>query len=118
AVGADGFPAPLPLMVVRFAPLLDGAGRAKPGRPFAVPLHLQRQPGAAYGSLRTLRVDVSYDDGASWAPAPLTGSGDRRLALLDHPHRDGFVSFRARASDSAGNQVVQTILRAYRITAG
>jgi hypothetical protein len=108
----------LPLMVVRFAPALDPTSSARAGRPFTVPLYLQRQQGARYGALRTLTVEVSYDDGATWVPTRLTGSGDHRRAQLRHPNRNGYVSLRARALDAAGNEVRQTILRAYRITTG
>ncbi len=105
----------LPLMAVRFAPGTDLDNAAPAGRRFAVPLYAQWQRGAGSAAMRSVTVDVSYDDGRTWRAAPLTGAGDRRVAILDHPARDGFVSLRAHATDSAGSQVEETIIRAYRI---
>jgi subtilisin family serine protease len=106
-------PEPLPLLGVRFTPRLDDHNRAPSGRRFRLPVHVGRQPGAHYGTLDRVTVDVSYDDGRSWQPARLTGTGDDRTAILTHPDGPGYVSLRAHASDSADNSVEQTILRAY-----
>ena len=57
---------------------------------------------------------MSYDDGRTWRPVRLTGSGGDRVAHLRHPDRPGSVSLRAEATDTAGNTVQQTIVRAYR----
>jgi hypothetical protein len=109
-------PAALPLMAVRFAPDLDEHNRAKSGRPFTVPVSVQRQAGASSGTLRNLTVHVSYDDGGTWRPATVTGWGSRQAVVLYHPPRAGSVSLKARASDSDGNTVEQTIIRAYTLT--
>ncbi|GAA0926792.1 hypothetical protein GCM10009560_28950 [Nonomuraea longicatena] len=37
--------------------------------------------------------------------------------MLRHPAGDGFVSLRAKATDTSGNTVEQTVIRAYRIAA-
>lgn len=102
----------LPVSVVRFAPALDNTNTAPAGRRFTVPVTVQPQPGSAAGPARTLRVDVSYDDGATWLRAPLDRSG---AAVLHHPAAEGYVSLRASAADAAGNTVEQTIIRAYHI---
>jgi hypothetical protein len=65
--------------------------------------------------VRDLDVEVSYDDGASWQQAFLVKAGSGWLAQLFHPRDADFVSLRAAATDSAGNSVQQTILRAYRL---
>lgn len=106
---------PLPLMAVRFAPPLDQRNRANAGRTFAIPVHVQRQPGAPASGPRTLRVEVSYDDGGHWRPATVTGSGWSRTAVITHPAVDGFVSLRATAVDRDGNTAELTLIRAYVI---
>ncbi|MGN9912418.1 S8 family serine peptidase [Phytohabitans sp. LJ34] len=106
---------PLPLLAIRFAPTLDQRNRAKAGCTFALPVHVQRQPGAPASGPRALRVDVSYDDGGHWQPAPLTGSGWSRTAVITHPAADGFVSLRATAVDRDGNTAELTLVRAYAI---
>ncbi|HEX6685282.1 MAG TPA: S8 family serine peptidase [Candidatus Limnocylindrales bacterium] len=65
----------------------------------------------------TLKLWVSYDDGATWQRAIThreDGSGFE--AVLHHPRLDrttGAVSLRVEATDSTGNTVSQTIQRAY-----
>jgi subtilisin family serine protease len=99
----------LPLLAVRFTPVLDDHNRAAPGR-FTVPVAVQRQPGAAPSPVDTLTVDVSYDDGATWQPTRVSGG----KAHVDNP-AGGAVSLRATATDRAGNRVEQTIKRAYLV---
>jgi subtilisin family serine protease len=106
---------PLPAMAVRFAPNVDEHNRARSGVPFVIPVRVQPQPGAEVGRLRTLKVQVSYDDGESWRPVPVLGRGLERTVLLFHPRGDGFVSLRATAVDSRGNTVEQTIIHAYAL---
>ena len=100
----------LPIWVIGFAPELDGFNTAPSGRHFAVPVRLTAQPDSGVGRIRSLTVEVSYDDGVTWRRVQLANG----RALLVHPRGEGFVSFRARAADSAGNTVEQTIIRAYR----
>ena len=52
-------------------------------------------------------VDASYDDGATWQRARLSG---QRVTL---PPGDGFVSLRVRAHDDAGSELYQRIIRAW-----
>jgi hypothetical protein len=76
-----------------------------------VPVTVQAQPGSAAGTSRDLVVEVSYDDGATWSRVPVHGGG----AILRHPAAGGFASLRATSTDTAGNTVEQTVIRAYRI---
>jgi hypothetical protein len=107
----------LPVSVLRFTPRLDGADSAPSGQRFVVPVTVQQQEGAAV--IRTLSVEASYDDGRSWRRVPVHGSGTGQgwQAVLQHPAGAGFVSLRASAVDLDGNQVEQTIVRAYRLRA-
>ncbi|WP_075124543.1 hypothetical protein [Actinophytocola xanthii] len=105
---------PLPLQVVRFDAGLDEANTAPGGRLHPVTVTVQRNPGSVRAGVRSLTVDASFDDGASWQRAPVTLSGDSGLVVLRHPPT-GHVSLRARAVDTAGNSVDQTIVRAYRL---
>jgi subtilisin family serine protease len=110
---------PLPALGIRLAPRLDTENRAPGGRTFTFPVHVGRQPGAApYGRLKTFTVDVSYDDGRTWQPAHLTGDGDHRTVTVEHPAGPGYVSLRAKATDTAGNGIEETIIHAYALTAG
>lgn len=101
------------MMAVRFAPGVDDHNRAPAGCAFSFPIYVQRQEGATYGTLTDVTVQVSYDDGATWGPVRLTGKGLNRTAHVVHPAGQGFVSLKASATDSAGNSVEQSIIRAY-----
>ncbi|MFB9200010.1 S8 family serine peptidase [Nonomuraea spiralis] len=101
----------LPVSVVSFAPELDARNTAPAGRSFTVPVSVRPLPGSAAGRTRDLSVEVSYDDGATWAKAQVRHSE----VVLRHPDGDGFVSLRAKSIDVSGNVVEQTVIRAYRI---
>jgi hypothetical protein len=58
-----------------------------------------------------LTVDVSYDDGATWQSAPVSGG----RVIVNNP-AGGAVSLRATAIDQAGNRVDQTFKSAYLVT--
>lgn len=106
----------LPLSVVRFGPALDLNNTAPAGKAFTMPVAVVRQPKSQAALNKKLMVDVSYDDGKTWQSAKLTKTAyGRWTAALQHPNRTGFVSLRASATDTAGNTVQQTIIRAYRI---
>jgi subtilisin family serine protease len=106
---------PLPVMAVRFGPKLDENNAARVGQAFVLPVFVQRQAVAPAATVRDLEVDVSYDDGATWRRTLLVTDKEGWRALLFHPADARFVSLRASATDSAGNSVQQTILRAYRL---
>jgi hypothetical protein len=105
---------PLPLSAVRFTPRLDANQSAPAGRSFAIPVSVQTQAGSDAGDNRTLTVEVSYDDGATWTPAQLRHEHGRTTVVVNHPAGAGYVSLRAKATDTQGNTVEQTIVRAYR----
>ena len=105
----------LPLRSVRLHPALNSRNTAPKGHTFAIPLTVECQVGAAPATVTAVTVDVSYDDGRTWKPAAVTGSGAHRTATVSHPGAAGFASLRATVRDSAGGTVTQTVIRAYRI---
>jgi subtilisin family serine protease len=106
----------LPLLAVRFHPHLDDAGSTPANRTLRVPVTVEAQFGSSTTATRTLSVDVSYDDGGTWTDVPVEKDGHDAFVRLRHPAKPGFVSLRASATDTSGNSVTQTIIRAYRIT--
>ncbi|MEV5705314.1 S8 family peptidase [Actinoallomurus sp. NPDC052274] len=106
----------LPLMAVRYAPRgLDEQNRAKPGSTTEIPLRVERNPGAASSSVRSLTVSASTDDGATWKEVPLTRSGTGWIAKVSAP-ASGYVSLRATVTDQAGDSADQTVIRAYAVS--
>ncbi|KAB1916445.1 S8 family serine peptidase [Micromonospora sp. AMSO31t] len=110
----DGELVKLPLTAIRYTPELDMDNRAPAGRLFAIPLSLDRQVGAAPGRTRTLTVEASFDDGRTWRQLTVKRSGEKGVAWVRNPAGTGFISLRAAATDTSGNTVKQTIIRAYR----
>jgi subtilisin family serine protease len=92
----------LPLSTIRFVPAGD-----------VLAFTVARQPGSAAGPVAAFALRVSYDDGKTWRSALVSRIGDRGVAILRRPAPGGFVSLRASATDTGGNRVDQTIIRAY-----
>jgi subtilisin family serine protease len=111
---ADDDPHLLPLMTVHVSAPVDRHNNAPAGLPFLLSLEVQHQPGTPAPVVSELKLDVSYDDGASWQPAEVFHSDGRPLALVNHPTTPGFVSLRCSARDVDGNAVTHTVLRSYR----
>lgn len=101
---------PLPLLSARAEPPVDITNSA-PAGPVTVPITVSRQDGPA--TISAVTVSFSTDDGATWQQATVSRSGDRWLAQVVNP-ADGFVSLRTKATDTEGNTVTQTVIRAYQ----
>jgi subtilisin family serine protease len=114
---ADDESEPLPLAAVRFSPKVDQHNRNHDGTEAMVPLTIQPQAGSKAGKPKHVEVAVSVDDGKTWKTAETIPAGDHRwVAVVVTPESGAeYVSLRAKASDSKGNTVEQTILRAYAI---
>ncbi len=69
---------------------------------------LTRSPAAVTG----LTVQYSLNDGASWQPAAVSGSGGTWHAWLDAAP-GSYVSLRTSATDAAGGALTETITRAF-----
>lgn len=113
-VPGDEF-AKLPAMAIRYAPKLDAGNAAPDGREFDIPVTVQRQPGAPAAQVRSLTVEVSYDDGRTWRNASVKAGRSGWVASVRHPDGAAYVSLRAKATDSAGNTVSQKVIRAYKL---
>jgi hypothetical protein len=78
------------------------------------------EAGANAGVVADASVQVSFDDGATWAPAGVTPVGGGRFRVsLDAPDpasTSGYVSIKVRLADPGGNVLDQTILRAYALS--
>ncbi|MCW6005578.1 S8 family serine peptidase [Micromonospora sp. CPCC 205371] len=103
----------LPLMTVHYAPALDGAYSAPAGRTFTMPVRVTHQAGSQASAVTSLAVEVSYDDGATWSPAAVSGGGSKWRVSVTHPAGGEHVSLRAVAKDKAGSEVKLTTIRAY-----
>ncbi|MDP4509955.1 S8 family serine peptidase [Nonomuraea turcica] len=107
----------LPLLAVKISPELDERNRAAVGH-MRIPLRLQRQDGSPDLKLRTLTVEISYDDGRTWLPTLVHPSAKGGWSAETwHPAgaRGTFASLRVKAADTGGNAFAETVIRAYQI---
>ncbi|MGW4732157.1 S8 family serine peptidase [Streptomyces shenzhenensis] len=105
----------LPLIQVDYALPTSDDGKATADVTLLVtPVHVDGGPHAA---LRTSKVQLSYDDGATWTTARLRHRGDGTVSVaLDAPASARYLTLRVHAADSRGNTVTQTVVRAAGIT--
>ncbi|GAA2334191.1 S8 family serine peptidase [Streptomyces kunmingensis] len=107
--------APLPLVQIDYALPTSADGKAAGDASLLItPAHLD---GASNAALRTSKVQLSYDDGATWTTARLSGWGNGRVSVALHaPASAQYLTLRVQAGDSRGNTVTQTVVRAAGIT--
>ena len=103
---------PVNASAVRFTPHLDAANSAPAGVPYLVPVTLQQNGSGATERPRTLKVEVSYDEGKTWKRADTILN---LVAVVHHPAGAESVSLRATATDRDGGKVTETIVRAYKL---
>ncbi|MER5352867.1 S8 family serine peptidase [Kitasatospora sp. NPDC002551] len=108
--------APLPIGVVRLSAPVDAESRAPRDR-HTVTARVERQSGAPAPATTRLTAEVSFDGGASWQNASVSGAGQGAHRIIVDPPAQGEadVSLRVTAQDADGSAVEQTILHAYRL---
>jgi subtilisin family serine protease len=108
----------LPLLSLQFTPRLNGMGQAFRGAPFAIPITVRQltRTRSSKVHLRSLGVEVSYDEGKTWQRVFVWRQGQGYVALLVHPKTGDYVSLRTVASDREGNAFEETVIRAYALT--
>ncbi|MGW1723326.1 S8 family serine peptidase [Streptomyces sp. NPDC002306] len=103
---------PLPVVQLDYAVPTDLSGKAHRRTGLTVtPSHLKGAAGA--GAIRTVTLEVSYDDGVTWHRTTLRHKGADWTASLNAPHKSRFASLRTTAKDAKGNSVSQTLIRAF-----
>jgi hypothetical protein len=102
----------LPLLAVRFAPPGLSSHNVVNAHTVRVPVAVQRPYNAPEATVTALSVEASFDDGRTWRQVPVTEDS----AEITHPRGARYVSLRAHATDSLGNTVTQTVIRAYGVS--
>ncbi|MFF7716739.1 S8 family serine peptidase [Streptomyces sp. NPDC007988] len=100
----------VPLVQLDYDVDLDADGRARRTAALAVTPTVLGAPGAEVSSVR---VEVSYDDGAGWhRPRTVHRDGTWKVSPAA-PASASYVSLRTTATDETGGSVTQTVIRAY-----
>ncbi|MFF0143200.1 S8 family serine peptidase [Streptomyces sp. NPDC005227] len=112
--GSTAFEArsPLPLIQLDYAVATDLTGKASRRTPLQI-TPTQFEDGTGAGAVNNVRLEVSYDDGATWHTSTLRRSGMTWATSLDAPSKARFASLRTTARDTRGNSVSQTLDRAF-----
>ncbi|GGJ40763.1 peptidase [Streptomyces brasiliensis] len=112
--GAQPSGTPVPLVQLDYGTDLDAAGRAARTSDLTITPSV---PGAAgAGAVASVRLEVSYDDGATWQTQVLKKDLEKEgnwRASLRAPSGARFVSLRTTAKAAAGSSVTQTVVRAF-----
>ncbi|MGW4523722.1 S8 family serine peptidase [Amycolatopsis sp. NPDC004378] len=112
-------PALLPLLQLDYAVDADAGNRLPAGRRAKIGLTTRFQDGMATPDVRSVQAWASYDDGKTWRAADVKRTGKSYEATIDHPAlgaTNSYVALRVQATDTAGNAVDQTVLRAYGLS--
>ncbi|MEV7004774.1 S8 family serine peptidase [Streptomyces sp. NPDC093982] len=97
----------LPISAIRYSPDLAPNSTAPAGAVTRIPVTVEGA--AAQGNLKSLRVQISYDDGKTWKRVAVS-HGE---IMVRNPESGKGISFKAKATDRQGNTVTQTIHNAY-----
>jgi hypothetical protein len=113
--GAEPSGTSVPLVQLDYGVALDAAGRAASRPRLTITPSV---PGAAPadGRMSSVRLEVSFDDGATWQPQALKEAPGKQgawRAALHAPSTARFVSLRTTAKAAAGGSVTQTVVRAF-----
>jgi hypothetical protein len=105
----------LPLIQLDYRIATDLHGRAARHSAFTLATsYLPRAVGT--GKIGKPTFAVSYDDGSRWTALPLRRAANGTwTTTINAPRAAAFASIRATVTDSAGNRVSQTVLRAFAL---
>ncbi|MEU2249235.1 S8 family serine peptidase [Streptomyces sp. NPDC019224] len=119
AVYGAGHPcAVLPVILLGYDLGVDGANTARAGRALPVRISTLRPDGYQGPRVTGMRVEASYDDGATWSDfvQPRVRPDGSATAVLHHPRTGAeHVTLRVTAWDDAGSRTQQTVVRAYAL---
>lgn len=108
---------PLPLLDLEYDLPLDPTNAAAAGKELTGVLQVTQQVGADPSRISSARLEVSYDDGATWQCARVDRDAAKwtvRIPAAAPGQR--FASLGTTATDAAGNTVTETLVRAYQLT--
>jgi subtilisin family serine protease len=109
-------PVVLPLLQIGYDIDTDLTNTVRADRPYPLVLHPGYQPGAKARGKIQVDVAISYDDGKHWRGVSARGSKDVTAMVPGAPAGATFATIRVTAHDRDGNQIEQTITRAWKVS--
>ncbi|HEY1176327.1 MAG TPA: S8 family peptidase [Phytomonospora sp.] len=104
---------PLNLSAVRMGAAGVVDGYAPVGATQAVTLDVERGNPDVNPGTKSLKFEVSYDEGRTWKAVTISRTGDHATASLKHPAGATSVSVRFSTTDKTGQTSVHTTIKAY-----
>jgi len=108
-------PVALPLLTAEFKPPLNQNGEATAGSVIRMPIVIQQDARPGPVRVKSVEVEVSFDEGARWSRVPVRLQHGDWSAFITHPSKGQYVSLRTSISDFSGNTAEQTVIRAYSL---
>ncbi len=106
-----------PLLQVRYDVALDVRNRASRTGSTVTLTAYHESSTASPAALASMTTAVSFDDGATWVPVPVKGTGNvRSVRVPAAPSGATSISLRVEASDTAGSTVRHVLPKAYGLT--
>ncbi|MBT8227771.1 MAG: hypothetical protein HKP61_04285 [Dactylosporangium sp.] len=106
-----------PLLFLAYDAGVDLANTVAAGSPIDLGISAMHQPFDPSPEAGTLTLAVSGDDGTTWTTTAVVNDGGGHFSATVVPVAGTeFLSFRANASDSAGNTIEQTVIRAVKVS--
>ncbi|MGW3086511.1 S8 family serine peptidase [Streptomyces sp. NPDC001108] len=106
----------LPLLFPAYDVPVDGLNTVAARKGTEIGLSVEGHAGYTSGAVTGATLSYSYDGGTTWIQAPTEHRDGRWTAVLDHTGASGEqVTLKASVTDSNGNAVTQTIIRAYDV---
>jgi subtilisin family serine protease len=103
------------VLSAQFKPTLNARGEAPLGSVQRMPITLAQDGATGPVKVKSLTVDVSFDEGGTWHSVPVKREGKEWCAIVRHPLQGQYVSLRTQIDDGSGNQFEETIIRAYSL---
>jgi hypothetical protein len=104
----------LPMLGVDYRMELSASNTAPEGQ-YRFEVAFPMPEGATTSPLAHRSLDVSWDQGATWEPLVLKDCDERTCSVTVRNRAGAKVSLRARADDTLGRSVEQTIVDAYAV---
>lgn len=108
----DGDVQAVPLVQLDYGTDVDLAGRAKRRSDFSIRPSVLGSD-STQDAVSSVRLDISYDDGASWHRQDVKEKRGTWQASLHAPSRADYVSIRVTAQQRNGGGITQTVTRAF-----
>ena len=106
---------PLPLIYATYAVSDPTLNNGLSAGPHTLSLTLTHQQFSSAPGISGASVEVSYDGGATWTQAQVSGRGGRYTASFTIPAAATGLSLKIGGWDKAGDRIDQTVLNAYTI---